>query len=354
MPPRQRPVNDRERKELVKRVLALPEGERLQAYADIRDYLAAELGEPDEVEEEILSRRRALADLRTAAELLWRKGELADERAPTAEQYRQVAEEMDLSTSKAALVRSFGLWRNAQTALLGGDVPEGPAGRRIRAKRAARRNQTVDQFDGMREWLKGKPSETDRADYDAFAVEANKQYEKNIYSSASSILVTLGIGWQDALEVARGEASLNQVRERRLADAIAGLTNEDFIGPGTAALILGVVSQRFQRVAEKEGFPVPVVDLPRLRDWVLGDIRAFAAGQDFPERKRGSVNSSLLLSKELAKKLGIDIDYLRTWLSLEDWTKAPKPDGKIGNANYWWRASAEERIREIKSARQAK
>lgn len=350
MPPRRRPVDESERKQLLRRILDLPERDRLTIFVDLRGYLAAELGEPDLAEEDILGRRRALLDLEKAAEDLRARGKLGDGEAPTANLYGQTAKELGLSTSTATLIRLFGLWRNAQAALLGNLLPEGPAARRIKARRAARKNETVDQMDGLREWLATEPADTDRADYDAFAKEANKSFGKNIYSASGSITSTLMIDWEDALEVARGNTSVVKARERRLEKEIEGLSDSDPIGSGTAALILGLTPQDFLYETATDGFPVAVVDLPNVKGWLLGDMRTFASGQDAPRRKPGELNDQIMLSRDIAKRLAISPDYLRTCLSVEKWSRVPKPNGRIGISHYWWRNQAENWIYQRETA----
>jgi predicted DNA-binding transcriptional regulator AlpA len=337
MPPRRRPVDESERKELLRRIFDLPEADRLKVFADLRDYLGAELGTPAEVEEEILARGRALDDLQKATEQLRSSGDLASDQAPTVAQYKEAAKDLGLATSAATLTRSFGLWRNAQAAVLGDVLPEGPAARRIRTKRSARKNESIDQLEGLREWLKTNPTDESRAEYEAFAEQSNKEQGRNVYSRSSSITNTLLIGWPEAVAVAKGNTNLVEARVSRLADAISELSDKDLIGPGTAALILGVTAQELQEQSSKPEFPVRVVDLPSLGAWMLGDVRTYAAGHDAPKRKRGLMNKRLLLSKEMAELLGISPDSLRTRMSRGDWKSTPKPDGQIGNAHYWLR-----------------
>lgn len=337
MSPARRTVERSERRELLRKILDLPEGERLKVFSDLRDYLGAELGSPDEAEEVILNRAKALADLERATEELRAGGDLDPHEAPTVKQYAQTAKVLGLSTSAASLTRAFGLWRNAQAAVLGEDVPEGPAARRIRAKRSARKKETIGLIDGVKEWLESDPDGSARADYDAFVAEENRRLGRKAYSKSDSVCATLGITWSEALSIGRGETDLRRARAKRLGKAVAGLSDEDFIGSGIAALIIGITNQEFHEEAKKETFPVPVVDLPGVRGWVLGDVKSYSVGSTWPRRKRGSANDRLLLSGDVAERLKIHPDYLRTCISKKQWKRVPEPDGRIGQAHFWKR-----------------
>jgi hypothetical protein len=345
-PNRTRPVDESERKDLLRSVLELPEADRLKFFVHLRGYLDSSLGKPSKADEAILARDQALTDLKRVTEEMRKNDQLGKDQAPTAKQYDEFAKANGISTLSGALTRTFGLWRNATAALLGEEVPEGPAARRERVKRSTRRNQSIGRIRTIRDWLKTDPPFKDRADYDAFAEEANQRLGRQAYPAAASILVTLGIPWADLLEVAGGKATLFEARERRLAEATDGLADEDLIGTGTVALLLGLTSQGVNAAASKDDFPVRVVDLPRLVAWHLGDVKAFAAGETPPVRIQGSMNDEIFISRDIAKILGIHPDYLRTLISKGLWAKVPEPHGQIAQYHFWMRAQVETWLRE--------
>lgn len=291
--------------------------------------------------------------LTRVADHLRAEGGLSHAQAPTARQFDQTTQAIGLEMRSSRVVRAFGSWRNAKAALLGEHVLETPAQRRLRRHASTRARTHEDHITALRLWLATKPPALRRADYDAFAHAENQAQQHGSPLPRSSAIVSgLGIAWDEALRVAKGDTSLDAVH-RSEGEELKGRDDQDLVGTAAVRALLGVRTQQVDELLRDPDFPVPVARLGRARVWVLGDLRAYRAGKPVPDRAEGELQRKLVGTTEMAELAGIDIDYLRTLISKQRWHLIPRPAGQVGAKHYWWRGEVKKWLAEHRRKRAA-
>jgi hypothetical protein len=67
----------------------------------------------------------------------------------------------------------------------------------------------------------------------------------------------------------------------------------------------------------------------------------FRRGEEPPEREGWDLQSEVLALADVASTLGRPVGSLRRHLRLRQWDRIPRPAGRVGLTNYWWRADVE-------------
>lgn len=323
----------REREEALQRFFALSTADQLRAHQEIKTYLADELGEEDELDRIIAQRGQALGALRRVFEELRARGALSADRAPTAAQFDQLARELRLEAEpgapwgRARIVRAYGSWRNAQAALLGETVLESPVQRQQRRKAGGKRRTHEEPLAALRAWLRTEPVSRTMTSYDDFAKSRNRKLEKGgaqRFPTAIAITMSLALTWAECLRAAESPGGFEKIHNSKRAALTETLADEELIGSKIIQALLDQNPHVTRVLLDQDHFPAPVATIGRTRAWLAGDIKLYAAGKPVPQRKHGELQAHVLGSVEIAQRLGIHIDYVRTKIGHRNWARSPK------------------------------
>jgi predicted DNA-binding transcriptional regulator AlpA len=336
-----RQMGSAELRDALDRFYALSTRDQLGFFGEAREHLGSEAWTQDEVEQEIDKRAEALEALEAVAADLRARGEFREGKSPTVEEFDAGAERLGLEIRSGFVVRAFLRWRIAKTVLEGGQAREKPSRRRARSAAVGRTRTHEDYLRAVRIWLDSGPERSAPADYDAFVKEENRQRgdDERPLPSLSAVTTGLRIGWVRVLAVARGGTTLENALEDRRAELLDGLSDDSLVGAEVVAVMTGIYGQNIAHHVRKGTFPVPAAKVGRNMAWMLGDVKASKAGRRVPERKRFFFQDEVVDLRELASKVGIKVDYVRTLLNHEAWHRVPRPDGKVGGAWYWLRSN---------------
>jgi len=322
--------------EALRRCLELPERERLELHRQLTEYLLAPADDrrPSQLDLTLERRRKALEDLNRAARVLCKRGQLSKGAAPTAAQYRDLSRELGL-ISITAVTRAFGLWHYARQALSGTELPESQARRRIRQLTAKRRSSHLDAISSVRQWLNTDPAPTTQAAFSAFVAKQNELLAPGqpTLLAHAGVASALCLPWAEVLSVARAEKTLSEARQQ----AIEALDEESrplgLISATQVGLVLGKAHSHIPYLA-KHGLPKHRAQVAGQKGWSLQEIEAWRDGKPFP----GSGDQSqlnLIGSKELAERVGLTVESLRTAVHQQRWSSVPRPAGRIGKSRFW-------------------
>ena len=95
----------------------------------------------------------------------------------------------------------------------------------------------------------------------------------------SAVTSGTGLGWNDVLAVARGEAEFEQLQQQRDEERLRADGGPlGLIGSRTVALMLGWSESAVIQMHQRDtGFPRAVIKLNAQSGWVADDIRAYRA-----------------------------------------------------------------------------
>lgn len=233
------------------------------------------LGEELEREREVRRRHEAIESMRAASRSLG----LPDERAPSAQEYRQAARQTTLPMSFDAVHGAFdGRWGLARDAYDGVPVPKTAAQRAI-ARQVHRPRSLQDAIAGLQAFLAEMPEDVPplQTDYLRWAREHNERLARReargrrVIEGAGTLQARLLLPWEQMLAVARGEVTPAQAR------AQAGEAILDACELASHAQVQVIFGEAHPE--EWPGFPDP---LPLVaRRWWRDDLRAYMAGKRF-------------------------------------------------------------------------
>jgi predicted DNA-binding transcriptional regulator AlpA len=215
-------------------------------------------------------------------------------------------------------------------------IPETAAQRSQRRRMAGRSSgERESPLAGVRLFLEqDPPPETTRTNYETWAAEFNQKpppgYGNGI-ETGPHISGTLGLGWEEVIEVAAGRKPLDQAQVEALSQALS--EPGPLVGHQLASRMLGRSPDG--RHAKKPGYPPPVVRLGKSWLWLRSDIEGWKAGRRDFTHERGVLQDRYLNADELAERLGISAPSLRERVYAELWDRAPRPAGRAGKSLYW-------------------
>jgi predicted DNA-binding transcriptional regulator AlpA len=341
-----------ERREVLRRFFALAEADQLLVYTEIRADLGSLAGPKTELDRQLEERARALEALARVATHLRKRGQLADDRAPTSRQFQAVARQLEPQWNPSRVIRAFGSWRSAQGALLGGSVGRRPSQARARVDAGGRARIRREPLEALESWLRTNPLDHGRGNYENWAREENAKGSDAVpFPGPLAITAGLGLSWPRAVAVAEGKLTLDAARAAQAEEVLGDLGDDDLTGSEGVALLLGIPISALPRTTGRSDFPKPVAKLGRVRAWLVGDVRAFARAETVPKRQVQEWQARVVLSRELAEILGLELASMHALIHERNWHLVPEPDGRVGNLHYWWKATVENWRRDNKVRR---
>ena len=91
----------------------------------------------------------------------------------------------------------------------------------------------------------------------------------------------------------------------------------------------------------EQPFPDPVAWIHRGRAWLRSDIERFRRGEEPPQREAWELQGQVLVLADVARTLERPVGSLRRYVRFQRWDRMPRPAGRVGGTNYWWRADVE-------------
>jgi predicted DNA-binding transcriptional regulator AlpA len=318
----------------LRRALDLSPRDQLRILEALSAHLVSEFGFEIKRDREIQARVAALDALAAAAAHL----DLAPGAAPKLPEYRQAARETALPLSHQQVIRAWGRWETAVQVYEGERPPLSPAQLATRRTMLGARRAHEDMLDGVRQWLATSPASTALADYRTWARAENDrrdESEPRLVENADYLRLRLGVAWLDVIAAARGEVDI----EQRAAERLRSLLDEagPLIGIGVVARLLGTVPSVIVKYASRSTFPRSVATVEGDRVWLRSDIEAYRDGRRFPRRTENEWQDRLMDSSEIAGRLGISRDRVRSLIYEERWDRIPRPAGKVSRRYYWLR-----------------
>lgn len=190
--------------DLTRRVLDLPECDRLTLFEELRSDMGAATSQTAD-EQRIAAKRRGLRALEQVAEHLELDRE--GQRTLTGDQYNQTAIDLGIDVADHHLIEAFGSWRNAKVALIGERLPIKERSRQQVVREQRRRQRFEDQLSGVHAWLATDPEGLTRFDYEGFRIRENATRAPGLRKlvSCQTIVKRLGLPWSEVVrEVKRG------------------------------------------------------------------------------------------------------------------------------------------------------
>jgi hypothetical protein len=191
---------------LKRRVLNLPEADRLELYRAVST--SVQVADPPSVAEAQVERRAVAMEILRAAKA---ELKLDDDgvRDLTMTRFDSLPEATRQGWKAARIARAFGgTWRYAKMALLGERLPMNLQQRqqRIQASQRARFHQ--DHVEGVALWLDSKPSSESPSAYDAWAANWNANRQPEQLKLAKAVSIKRSKRWDAVLAAAKGETPL--------------------------------------------------------------------------------------------------------------------------------------------------
>lgn len=333
MPPRRKQVSVHERRELegvLRRAYALSSADQLALYETLAEYLGRGVGTESQRDAELKNRAEALRALEQAS----KHADLGAGRRLTVARFDRVARELGLDWNGARVIRAWGSWGQAKTALAGGRISESPGQRGVRRKSSGRKRSHEEYLAGVRAWLGTDPPSTSMRDYDRFAQESQGRPGLPLVRY-TSLHNALGLAWPEILAVARGEAEHIEMR-RQSVEAIKPTAGPlELVGNREIALLLGVNMTCVHIRLRRGDLPSPVARLDGHPTYFLGDILAYCDHEPWPKRPPCAWQGQLIDSAQLAERLGIAELSVKASLWRRSWHLVPEPAGRAARSPYW-------------------
>jgi hypothetical protein len=337
--PRQR--KDEEWQAALRRVLLLSPTDQLRVHDALSDELGGPLWRESERSRQARLRGEALETMAAAATHL----RLPPGTAPTIPEFKRAAREAELPMTFNAVYEAFeNRWDIAQRFYRGEHVPETAAQRRSRrGGLGARWGDREHPIACLRVFLNQEPPPTSTAldDYTRWAKETNDNLpsgQDRVLATANGIRVSLGTTWEGALAVAGGAKTLADAQQEALTARLAAAG--PLVGAQLAGWMLG--RQRTGAHTTRPDYPQPVVCMFGSNWlWLRSDIEAYGQGHRHFTHQRGALQREYVDSRELAERLGITLNNVRTRAQHAQWERIPRPAGKAGMQLYWSRPEVE-------------
>jgi hypothetical protein len=320
-------------------ITGLPMADQLQMHEAWGAYLGLDPGHPTKV-----ARKRELLTL--AIECLRRAAKhhhLPDGQAPIIREYQEAQQALELELSSHKIWRAFGGWRWAQAACVGEQTQaSAEQTAHSRATRGIRR-VSAPYIEQVKAWLDEHPRSTTEKDHENYVVEYNDKLPPGTPKlvTPNTVRVQLGISWEDAKAVARGEMSLDDAREVALG-TISTSSDLALIGVGDIGRLRKMSRSVVAADTERLGFPVHVATVNGMRAWMLNDVLAYYDRHTVPSRTKGELQDEILDGRQMEERLHRTGDYLRTAIHKRAWHRIPQPAGQVSKNHYWKRNDVEQ------------
>lgn len=322
----------------------LTQRDQLAAYEAIREHLGEQAPAETELDREVRERMESLDALSRAAEHLG----LPEGRAPTAKQLNQAAAELGLEWDASRVTRRWKRWRFATEAYEGQRTRATDHLKASLRQGEGRRYSDEECLAALRLWLETKPARETKAEYQRWYVSYNEQLpaDERRVPSWQPISHRLGIGFREAVEVARGRLNLEEARkvgeERKTRErADWSRTEHEFVGVEWVARHLGVPPEKARAVAMGQHFPPPVVVFHQRRAWLRDDLEAFFRGDPVPHRERGELQHLYLSSRDVAEMIGRHPSAFA-----KGFGALPEPAGMVSYRFFFLRSEVEQWMRD--------
>jgi predicted DNA-binding transcriptional regulator AlpA len=223
-------------------------------------------------------------------------------------------------------------------AALGGAQRESTAMKRRRSVQYRTRHH--DHISGLQLWLKTNPERFGITDYDRWvAVESKAGNEEEVtFVRGRAISKSLVLGWGDLLRVARGEVTIEGAhREGASAAKPTKMRGpHDLISLQDVVELLNSTRDQAEHETYKARFPRPVLLMSRRRFWIRGDVLAYLAGKEIPQRQENELRDEYLGLREMQDMTGLGSAVL------EDGARGvPAPVAYVGGRFLWLRREVE-------------
>jgi DNA-binding XRE family transcriptional regulator len=305
-------------RDLTRRVLDLPEAERIAVFEELRRDLAA-AAPADPVDAKNARRAEALEILVRVAEHLTLDQD--GRKALTMREFNAAPARVRGERSAEWIAQAFLGWSWAKRALLDGEIPPNLQQFQIRQGLHRRRHQFEDHLAGLRAWLATNPARTKRPDYERWREEENKAREERGQGeprlvTSGRMIAALRTHWKDLVAGAPDPAFMPK--------ALLELDPID----ETAEPLDPAATAAEADVAKPAGFTYDreliarcLRQLRQARDWSLTEAhkRSGVNRTVISELERGMrAEPTLLTMTKLAKAFGVSLDLFLT------------PDGRTG------------------------
>ena len=324
---------------VIARVLGLPDVAKFEVFDALREDLAGVLSTEHPDNRLIRERQEALAYIEKAAKLLG----LPLREAPTKAQFDQVASEQEWEWNGARVNRVWERWRMAADAYLGTRRIKIPDGRkRAHRLRGAKGNTTAKHFEALRAWLATDPSVETHQSFNDFAEAYNANLPDGAVplARASTIARGLPVSWENAIRVARKEATMDETIKQELAESLPDtLDSKTLVGlPQLSRIFKSSTQVVTELTREDPKFPVPVAHFDGHPGWLYEDVKLYRRNLATPKRGEDELQRAYIGTSELASLLGRGKQAIRRAVHKQAWGRVPQPEGALGVGRiYYWR-----------------
>jgi hypothetical protein len=270
--------------------------------------------------------------------------------APTMAQFDQAADELGLDWSSARVIRAWERWRLAVEVFKGERDARSFIGRDFHAAPDRSLKNREEPIRGVKRWLRSRPSLETVAAYDEFAKahNASKAPADKRLRSSQSVSSALRLRWPNVIELARGEVSLTDARERELAELLPKANSGNAILglPGASRLLKRSEGAVRNASEQRRHFPTPVAVIAKHRAWLYDDLKRYKRGLSTPKRAEGELQYIYMDAPELTTRLKLTPEMLRRRIKEKRWDLVPRPEGAVAaRAPYWLREKVEDWLR---------
>lgn len=315
---------------------ALPEMEKLVAFFDMHDYLAARPGTNLPVAEELRERAAAITAIARVAQACG----LPQGEAPKVADFNRTAKALGLGWTASKVGRRWQSYSNACDVYLGKRIPESPARSAARRATSGRRREYETPMGSIHRWLRSDAiGDSDRTDYAEWADEHNRgviagKLDEPLVLKVSAVETSLGIPFTAAVACARGETTFEVEAARRVRRELHRTGPLDLVGTHAVALILGAHVNAVSNYRRRPGFPTAVAYVSRKPAYLLADVEAYRDAGAAPDRTEGELQERVLDTAAVAARFGISADTVRTYIHQRQ-PAIPMPEGAVGQVHYW-------------------
>jgi hypothetical protein len=331
-------------KELLRRILELPDAEKLHLYGELSRFLSAEPGRTAKIEKEIIARRDALAALEAAANHLG----ISEARELGVDECNRAWRELKSSWRSGRVIAAWGSWNNAKVAFGGSRVPMSVTQRLMMKEAFKNRRKPLEAIlEGPRRFLDSCPEAETGAAYEAFREVFNDRLDPGEapIMSRGSLTTRLGLPFKTILQVARGNLTLERAWSDRQGRLSAGVEWSPLVDRAEAARVLRVAPRTMEYHTAGEAFPPAAARLSGRRLWRRVDVERYASAQDGPyvTKRMYELQPELLNRADLSARLALGAQVLVRLIRARRWDRVPEPEGRAAGGIFYWRTSAVER-----------
>ncbi len=156
------------------------------------------------------------------------------------------------------------------------------------------------------------------------------------HALSGTITTGLGLCWSECLRVARGEVALAEARPKHVRRRTEGGGPDDLVSLAGIRLLFALTPEQAEYLANRSGFPVPVLVVGANRMWIRSDVVAFKEGRPFPAREENELRERYYVASEVAALLGIAEKTLRAAT-----TRKPPMTAKVARRALWLKKDVE-------------